>query len=65
VTRFEAEKAAMEANAKAKRGESHYAYRQSFNNWIVKSNLSCRQRREGDEIVCRCGKRWPFGEPHP
>lgn len=24
-----------------------------------------RKRREGDEEACSCGKRWPFGEPHP
>lgn len=23
------------------------------------------QRREGDEMACRCGKRWPAGEEHP
>lgn len=22
-------------------------------------------RREGDEVACRCGKRWPVGEGHP
>lgn len=24
-----------------------------------------RTRREGDEIACSCGKRWPVGEVHP
>lgn len=27
--------------------------------------LSCQQRREGDEMACRCGARWPVGEAHP
>lgn len=22
-------------------------------------------RREQDEMVCKCGKRWPVGEDHP
>lgn len=22
-------------------------------------------RREGDEMACRCGLRWPVGEEHP
>jgi hypothetical protein len=22
-------------------------------------------RREGDEMACKCGKRWPVGEDHP
>lgn len=25
----------------------------------------CSARREGDEIACRCGKRWAVGEDHP
>lgn len=24
-----------------------------------------RARREGDEMVCICGKRWPYNEDHP
>lgn len=24
-----------------------------------------KPRREGDEIACSCGKRWPVGEDHP
>jgi hypothetical protein len=24
-----------------------------------------QKRREQDEIVCRCGRRWPVGESHP
>jgi len=24
-----------------------------------------RERREGDEMACCCGKRWPIGEDHP
>lgn len=24
-----------------------------------------RTRREYDEIVCSCGKRWPVGQSHP
>lgn len=22
-------------------------------------------RREGDEMACKCGARWPIGEDHP
>lgn len=22
-------------------------------------------RREGDEMACSCGRRWPIGEDHP
>lgn len=25
----------------------------------------CKDRREGDEMACSCGKRWPIGEDHP
>ena len=24
-----------------------------------------RQQRQGDEIACSCGRRWPVGENHP
>lgn len=27
--------------------------------------VRCAQRREGDEMACRCGARWPVGEDHP
>lgn len=28
-------------------------------------DLKHRQRREGDEIACSCGARWPTDEEHP
>lgn len=27
--------------------------------------IAHRTRREGDEMACSCGKRWPVGEDHP
>lgn len=27
--------------------------------------LDCSAYRQGDEMACACGKRWPVGESHP
>ncbi len=73
MNRTQAEKAAAERNKTAPKGTTYYAQKHSFGTWVVReydgrpigAKKEHVHRRESDEMACRCGARWAFGEDHP
>lgn len=56
------------SRAKAERALRVYARGERDYRGCVTGRVSAPlhvHRREGDEMACRCGKRWPIGEDHP
>ena len=77
MTRIEAENMALELNSKSKDKSITFAAAYAGNKWRVErfvkgvfdgveaGPVMHTTRREGDEMACRCGARWPVGEDHP
>lgn len=77
LTRTEAEKKALELNRATKDRSIQFQTAYAGNSWRVErfkngvfdgveaGAVLHGARREGDEMACRCGVRWPVGEEHP